>query len=101
MADPLMQYISQVWSICNNYSSTLSSLCLNCAIVYTAMRAQRRYEIVNILHDFCAYQCVSLWACPHTVAALKLKIYIHPLPIKSLSHSSPGFCKSEVVRDLF
>ena len=36
---------------------------------------QRRYEIVNIPHDPCAYQCASSWVCPsyNTVAVLKLK----------------------------
>ena len=27
-----------------------------------------------IFHDFCAYQCVLSWACPHTVAVLKKKL---------------------------
>ena len=35
---------------------------------------QRRYEIINIPHDLCEYQCVSLWVCPsysHCVEAQK------------------------------
>ena len=34
---------------------------------------QRRYEIINIPHDFCAYQSTSSWVCPCTVAMLKAK----------------------------
>ena len=35
--------------------------------------AQRRYEIISIPREFCAYQCASSWTCLHTVAVLKLK----------------------------
>ena len=39
---------------------------------------QRRYEVIKIPCDFCAYQCVSLWVYPHIVAVLKLKIVGSP-----------------------
>ena len=32
------------------------------------------YEIINLPCEFCAYQCTSLWACPHTVTVLKQQI---------------------------
>ena len=35
--------------------------------------SQRRYGIINIPRDFCAYQCTSWWVCPHAVAVLKLR----------------------------
>ena len=35
---------------------------------YAIILYQRRYEIINISRDFHAYQCVSLWTRPHTVA---------------------------------
>ena len=47
--------------------------CIGQAVLRGSGSIQRRYKIINIPCDFHVYQRTSSWACPHTVAVLKLK----------------------------
>ena len=46
---------------------------------------QRRYEIINIPHDSCAYQCVSSWVCPSYCCCVEAQKSRDPQGIPSLN----------------